>query len=291
LSSEGGRDALRYRTLTAALRPHYTSAMDFETIRYEHADGVATITLNRPDRLNAWTPTMGREMTQAFRDADRDRTVRAVILTGAGRAFCAGADMDFFATQIRGGGGTGAEGGDGPGRVEEFPALMQHLSKPTIAAINGYALGVGCTMTLLCDIRLASADAKLGFLFPRMGVMAELGSTFLLPRLVGVGRACELMFTGKQYAASELERIGLVNHVVSGAELLDAAATLAREIAQCAPLSVTLTRRALYQGLTATFDAQVRHEAYALEFLYRTRDHAEAVAAFKEKRQPKFEAR
>ena len=263
--------------------------MDFESIRVERADGVATITLHRPDRLNAWTPVMGREMTEAFRAADRDPDVRAVILTGAGRAFCAGADMDFFAGQIRSGGGTGGAGGDGPGRVEEFPALMQHMSKPTIAAINGYALGVGCTMTLLCDVRIAATDAKMGFLFSRMGVMAELGSTFLLPRLVGIGRACELMFTGKQYPAADLERIGLLNHVVAGDELLGRATALAREMAQCAPLSLALTRRALYQGLSATFEAQVRHEAYALEYLYRSHDHAEAVAAFKEKRAPRFD--
>jgi len=265
--------------------------MDFETIRFEQATGVATITLHRPERLNAWTPVMGRELLLAFRAADRDPEIRAVVLTGAGRAFCSGADMEFFAGQIRGGGGTGAGGGDGPGRVEEFPALMQQLSKPTIAAINGYALGVGCTMTLLCDVRLAAAEAKMGFLFPRMGVMAELGSTFLLPRLVGLGRACELMFTGKQYPASELERIGLVNRVVPGGELLAAATALAREMAECAPLSLALTRHALYQGLSATFDAQVRHEAYTLEYLYRSRDHAEAVAAFKEKRPPRFEGR
>jgi enoyl-CoA hydratase/carnithine racemase len=275
--------------------------MDFESIRLERADGVATITLHRPERLNAWTPVMGRELTQAFRAADRDRDVRAVILTGAGRAFCAGADMDFFAGQIKGGGGTGAGSGEAgvapeaPGppflRVEEFPALMQQLSKPSIAAINGYALGVGCTMTLLCDVRLAAAEAKMGFLFPRMGVMAELGSTFLLPRLIGLGRACELMFTGKQHPAAELERIGLVNHVVPGDQLVARATALAREMAECAPLSLTLTRRALHQGLSATFDAQVRHEAYALEYLYRTRDHAEAVAAFREKRAPRFEGR
>ena len=132
----------------------------------------------------------------------------------------------------------------------------------------------------------------MGFLFPRMGVMAELGSTFLLPRLVGIGRACELMFTGKQYPAAELERIGLVNHVVPGGELLAAGRPRWRaRWRECAPLSLTLTRRALYQGLSATFDAQVRHEGYALEYLYRSRDHAEAVAAFKEKRQPKFEGR
>src|SRR5262249_54703286 len=131
------------RPLTANRPTLYMTAMDFETIRLERAEGVATITLHRPERLNAWTPVMGRELLDAFRAADRDRDVRAVILTGAGRAFCAGADMEFFAGQIRAGGGTGAAGGDGPGRVEEFPALMQQMSKPTIAAINGYALGVG----------------------------------------------------------------------------------------------------------------------------------------------------
>jgi enoyl-CoA hydratase/carnithine racemase len=265
--------------------------MAFTTIRYEVADGLATITLDRPDKLNAWTPVMGAELLQAFRDADRDRAVRAVIFTGAGRAFCAGADMDFFAGQIRDGGGTTAGSGGGPGRVEEFPTLMQRMSKPTIAAINGFALGIGCTMTLLCDVRLAAAEAKMGFLFPRMGVMAELGSTFLLPRLVGLGRACELMFTGKMYPSDELARVGLVNHVVPGAELLARAGELAHEMMQCAPLSVALTRQGLYQGLTATFDASVRSEAYALEYLYRSRDHAEAVAAFKEKRPPRFEGR
>jgi len=146
-------------------------------------------------------------------------------------------------------------------------------------------------MTLLCDIRLAAEEAKLGFLFARMGVMAELGSTFLLPRLVGLGRACELMFTGKQYPAAECERMGLVNRVVPGAALASAARELAREIAQCAPLSILLTRQALYQGLSETCEAQVRHEGYTLDYLYRTRDHAEAVRAFKEKRLPVFEGR
>jgi enoyl-CoA hydratase/carnithine racemase len=265
--------------------------MAHETILVDKRDGIATITLNRPDRLNAWTPVMGAELLDAFRDADRDRAVRVVLFTGAGRAFCSGADMDFFAGQIKSGGGTTAGAGAGPSRVEEWPMLMQRMSKPTIAAINGYALGVGCTMTLLCDIRLAAAEAKLGFLFPRMGVMAELGSTFLLPRLIGVGRTCELMFTGKMYSAAEFERAGVVNRVVPGDQLIATATELAREIIQCAPLSLMLTRQAIYQGLTGTFEAQVRSEAFALEYLYRTRDHAEAVAAFKEKRTPAFEGR
>ena len=264
--------------------------MAYETIILEKRDGMGIITLNRPQRLNAWTPVLGAEMADAFRDVDRDPSVRVAVLTGAGRGFCAGADMDFFAEQVAAGGGTQSGGGTpGPARVEEFPMLMRRLSKPSIAAVNGYALGVGCTMTLLCDIRIAAEEAKFGFLFPRMGVMAELGSTFLLPRLVGLGRACEFMFTGKHYTAAECERAGLVNRVVPGAQLLDAVGELAREITQCAPLSLLLTRQALYQGLHETFEAQVRYEAFTLDYLYRTHDHAEAVRAFKEKRAPKFD--
>lgn len=266
--------------------------MAYETITLEKQDGIGTVTLNRPQRLNAWTPTMGAELADAFRDVDSDPAVRVAVLTGAGRAFCAGADMEFFAAQVAAGGGTQTSGATaGPSRVEEFPRLMRGLSKPVIAAINGYALGVGCTMSLLCDIRIAAAEAKLGFLFPRMGVMAELGSTFLLPRLVGLGRACEFMFTGKQYSADECERAGLVNHVVASADLLPTARALADEIRHCAPLSIQLTRQALYQGLQEGFDAQVRYEGFTLDYLYRTRDHAEAVRAFKEKRPPVFQGR
>ena len=268
--------------------------MPYQQIEYTAADGIATITLNRPEKLNAWTPIMGAELGDAFRAADRDPGVRALIFTGAGeRAFCAGADMGFFAEHIAPGGGTGTSGGGGggPSRVEDFPQLMRKLSKPTIAALNGYALGIGATMPLLCDMRLACPEAQIGFLFSRMGVMAELGSTYLLPRIVGAARACELMLTGKRFAAAECERMGLVNHVVPRAELLDAARALAREISQCAPLSVMLTRQAIYQGLENTFEAQVRYEGYTLDHLYRTADHAEAVAAFREKRVPRFQGK
>ncbi|MFQ5668059.1 MAG: enoyl-CoA hydratase/isomerase family protein [Candidatus Binatia bacterium] len=271
--------------------------MAYEAIALDKQEGIGTVTLNRPQRLNAWTPAMGAEMADAFRDIDRDPAVRVAVLTGAGRAFCAGADLDFFAAQVAAGGGTRAgEAGTsptapGPARVEEFPMLMRSLSKPIIAAINGYALGVGCTMTLLCDIRVAAEEAKLGFLFPRMGVMAELGSTFLLPRLIGLGRACEFMFTGKQYPAVDCERAGLVNRVVPGSELRETVQALAREIMQCAPLALRLTRQALYQGLYETFEAQVRYEGFTLDYLYRTRDHAEAIRAFRQKRAPVFEGR
>ncbi len=267
--------------------------MTFEHITLEIEDGIATVTLNRPEKLNAWTPIMGSELLDAFRRIDRDRDVRVAVLTGAGeRAFCAGADMDFFASQIAAGGGTGTkDSGGGPARVTDYPMLMARLSKPVIAALNGYALGIGATMPLLCDVRIAAQEAKIGFLFSRMGVMAELGSTFILPRLVGIARACELMLTGKMFTAEECERMGLVNHVVPRAQLTARIRELAHEMKQCAPLSLMLTRQAIYQGLESGFEAQLRFEGYTLDYLYRTHDHAEAVKAFREKRPPRFVGR
>ena len=259
--------------------------MPFETLTLEIADEIATVTLNRPQKLNAWTPVMGAELIEAFTAIDSDRDVRVAVLTGSGdKAFCAGADMDFFAGQIARGEG----GGSRVARVEDFPLLMRRISKPTIAAINGYALGVGATIPLLCDLRVAAAEAQIGFLFSRMGVMAELGSTYLVPRIVGVARACELMLTGKMFPAAECERMGLVNHVVPRAELGARVRELCDEIKKCAPLSILLTRQAIYQGLEGGFEGQLRFEAYALDHLYRTVDHAEAVRAFREKRPPKF---
>jgi enoyl-CoA hydratase/carnithine racemase len=268
--------------------------VSYQQIAYDVSDGIATVTLNRPEKLNAWTPIMGAELLDAFRTADRDRDVRAVLFTGSGeRAFCAGADMGFFAEQIAAGGGTGSSAGSGggPSRVEDFPQLMRKLSKPTIALLNGYALGIGATMPLLCDLRLACPEAQIGFLFSRMGVMAELGSTYLLPRIVGTARACELMLTGRRFTAAECAQMGLLNQVVPRAELLEAGRALAREISQCAPLSIMMTRQAIYQGLENSFESQVRFEGYVLDHLYRTADHAEAVAAFRAKRPPRFQGR
>lgn len=258
--------------------------MAYQTLTFEVADEIATITLNRPEKLNAWTPAMGADLADAFATADADSQVRVVVLTGAGdKAFCAGADMDFFAGQIAKGGG-----GARMSHAEDFPKLMRRMSKPTIAAINGYALGVGATIPLLCDMRIAATEAKIGFVFGRMGVMAELGSTYLLPRIVGVARACELMLTGKMFTSAECAEAGLVNRVVPRAELAARVREIADEVKKCAPLSILLTRQGIYQGLDSSFEAQLAFEAYGLDHLYRTSDHAEAVQAFREKHPPNF---
>jgi enoyl-CoA hydratase/carnithine racemase len=261
--------------------------MSFETLFYEVADEVATVTLNRPSKLNAYTPQMGNELVDAFSKADADQVVRVIILTGAGRAFCAGADISSFADDI----GARAAGGTAQhnmSRIGEFPPLMQNLSKPAVAAINGFALGIGCTITLLCDIRLAAEGATMGLIFPRVGLMMELGSTFLLPRLIGVSNAAEMMLTGRKFTAQECQRMGLLSYVVPGEELMTKAREIAEEMLQCSPTSLALTRRALYSGMRGTVEDAWELEKEGMESCYHSPEHKEYVTAFMEKRKPDF---
>jgi enoyl-CoA hydratase/carnithine racemase len=262
--------------------------MAYETLLYEVADEIATITLNRPAKMNAYTAEMGHEMAQAMLQADSDRNARVIIMTGAGeRAFCAGADMSMFATNIK--------AREDQHEVEErrgggvsLPYIMRNLSKPTIAAINGYALGVGCTMTLLFDVRIASDNAKMGVIFPRVGLMSELGSSYLMPRLIGLSRTAEMMLTGRQYGAQDCLAMGLVSEVVPQAELKAKSRDLAGEMLQCSPYSLALTRKALYQGLEGTLESAMQFEGFALEKCYVSPEHKEYVTAFLEKRKPDF---
>ena len=262
--------------------------MAYETILYDVADEIATVTLNRPAKMNAYTATMGAEIAAAILRADADDSVRVVIMTGAGdRAFCAGADMSMFAADIK---TREAKPASTERRhaVVSLPQVMRNLSKPTIAAINGYALGVGCTIPILFDVRIASDNAKMGVIFPRVGLMSELGSSYLMPRLIGLSRTAEMMLTGRQYSAAECLAMGLVSRVVPLADLPATARELAGEMLQCSPTSLAFTRRALYQGLDGTLETAMAFEGFALEKCYVSPEHKEYVAAFLEKRKPNF---
>lgn len=263
--------------------------MQFSTLLYNVADGVATVTLNRPDKLNAWNAAMGREMVAAFREADQDSEVRAIILTGAGeRAFCAGADIAGFAEDIKAREEHAARRAprDNSQEMLAFPNLVRTMSKPSIAAINGYALGIGITMVLPCDIRIMAEKAKVGFIFARVGLMAELGSTYFLPRLIGSSRAAEMMLTGRHYTAQECLAMGLVSAVSPNEALMDKAGEIAGTISEGSPLSIEMLRRAIFHGLDGTLEHAMEFENFALERCARSAEHKEYVSAFSEKRKP-----
>jgi enoyl-CoA hydratase/carnithine racemase len=263
--------------------------MEFEQIRYEVADSVLTITLDRPDRLNAFTPTMQRELLEAFDHADADDDVRAVIVTGAGRGFCAGADLQAggstFDYRARGVEDDVPRDGGGQLTLRIFES-----KKPVIAAINGPAVGVGATMTLPMDVRFAADGAKIGFVFTRRGIVPEACSSWFLPRIVGISQAMEWAATGRVFDAEEALEGGLVRSVHPPGELLDAANSLAREIADnAAPVSVALTRRLMWAMLGADHPmAAHRADSRAMLARGQSADVREGVESFLEKRAPSF---
>ena len=263
--------------------------MEFEQITTELTDHVLTITLNRPDRLNAWTQTMFGELLEAFDRADADDEVRVVIVTGAGRAFCAGADLE------RGGETFTKREHQDPDAIPRdsggrLTLRIFEATKPVIAAINGPAVGIGATMTLPMDVRLAADDARIGFVFVRRGIVPEACSSWFLPRVVGISRAMEWVATGRVFSAREALEGGLVRSLHPKDELLDAARELAREIAEnAAPVSVALARRMLWRLLGAEHP-MLAHRADSRGMLHRGRsaDAAEGIAAFLEKRPASF---
>jgi len=263
--------------------------MSYEQITADVQDGVLTITLNRPDRLNAWTPTMGQELMAAFDAADADDAVRAIIVTGAGRGFCAGADLhaggSTFDWRERQSGD--AIPRDGGGR---FTLRVFDCTKPVIAAINGPAVGVGATMTLPMDIRLAADDARIGFVFARRGIVPEACSSWFLPRAVGISQAMEWVSTGRVFSAQEALAGRLVRSLHPKDELLDAARALATEVAEnTAPVSVALARRMMWRMLGAEHP-MLAHRADSRGMFSRgqSADAAEGVTSFLEKRPARF---
>jgi 2-(1,2-epoxy-1,2-dihydrophenyl)acetyl-CoA isomerase len=254
-----------------------------ETVRVEVADGVATITLARPEALNALDRPMKAALLAVLRRIERDSAVRAVILTGEGRAFCSGQDLrEPF-------------GGEHPTLEEEVrdrynPLILalHRLSKPVIAAINGVAAGAGCSLALACDLRIAAEGASFVLAFTRVGLVPDSGASWFLPRLVGSGRAAELALIGDPVRAADAERLGLVNRVVAGDALMDEARSLAARLASGAPRALALTKRALAYAETATLEEALDHEAYLQGIAGATADFAEGATAFREKRPPRF---
>ena len=274
--------------------------MEYKDIQVAVEDAIATVTLNRPQKLNAYTNLMGDELTHAYESLGKRNDVRVIIMTGAGRGFCAGADIgSVFQKSIderdqgrdQGGEAEAARGGAVAHPRSGLQYAIHNCPKPTIAAINGAAVGIGLTLTLIQDIRIMAQEASLGAIFAKMGLMPELGSTFMLPRLIGLSKALELTYTARMVKAQEAVEIGLVNQAVPGEGLMATAQEMASQIASLPPLALAVSKRALQQGAENDFDAAVQTETFGLEYLFKTQDHKEAVTAFLEKRDPQFQGK
>jgi enoyl-CoA hydratase len=265
-------------------------------LRVEREGGVASVTLNDPERLNAMTEAMGQALAAAVEALAEDDSVRVVVLTGAGRAFSAGGDLDLLERMARD--GNASPGGATRGRHEAFMGRfyrlflrVRALPQPTLAAINGPAIGAGCCVALGCDLRIAAREARLGLNFTRLGIHPGMAATWTLPRIVGAAHAAELLLTGRILDGAEAERIGLVNRAVPREALRDEALALARSIAENGPVAVRATKRSLAHAEAATLDEQLDREAREQALCYESRDLREGLSAARERRTPSFEGR
>lgn len=269
--------------------------MEFAEIIYEKKDRVATVTMNRPEKMNAWTPKMGAEMRTAMLDAERDPSIGAIIVTGAGRAYCAGADMGNLSTIAAG--NASARGAEAP---DEWLAAQRAdyrtsyswplaLNTPVIGAINGACVGLGFTTCLYQDIRIASENARMGLIFTQRGLAIEHGSSWMLPRIIGLVHATELAITGRLVDANEALELGLVNRVVPADKLMATVREIASGIAtKCSPLGVSQAKKMIYQHLFTDLATAVRDDDASMEMMTHSEDFKEGVKAFVEKRAPKF---
>ena len=259
------------RATNGAHRVRPKEDMAYQDILLDKDGALATITLNRPEKLNAYTTEMGDEVTAAFRSLQRDDAVRVILLTGAGRAFCAGVDLEHLKAHER-----NENASRGPKLGEEdflrrLPLEIRDAPKPVIAALNGHAIGVGMTMAMPCDVRIASEDAQLGFVFAKLGILPGLGSTHLLPHLVGMARAQELVLTGRKIRGTEAAAIGLVNRAVPEADVLPTARAVAEEMAEIDPAVLAHAKRALHYGAAHTMAQAMRNERAQSDALRRER--------------------
>ncbi len=260
--------------------------MEYEGLLLEKDDGIATITLNVPEKLNALTVEIRRNLPLAVDEIAKDDEVRVVIVTGAGRGFCSGADVTAMRTRIE----TGAAETSRYALLQvagwPFADVFPRLYKPVIAAINGPCVGAGFSLALSCDIRIASETARFGVAQVARALVPDVGMTHFLPKIIGISKAMELMFTGRLIGAVEAERLGIVSRVVPPDELMKVAQELAAEIIRQAPIPVELTKKMVWRGLMDGLTRQLDLETHAQEICRRTEDHRESVRAFLEKRPP-----
>jgi 2-(1,2-epoxy-1,2-dihydrophenyl)acetyl-CoA isomerase len=264
--------------------------MPYSCLLYELNDAIATLTLNRPERLNALDTALRQELYEAIVQAGEDEAVRVIVITGAGRGFCAGGDMKNANAVQEGRAERPLLDRVAPIR-DKVVLAMRDASKPIVAAVNGAAAGAGMNLALACDMRIASTAAKFGQTFVRRGLHVDWGGTYLLPRLVGMAKACELIFTGDIISAEEAHTLGLVNKLVSPDELLPETYALARKIADGPPIAIRLAKRALYHNQEVDLRAALEFETYAQNLCYETEDSREGIKAFVEKRPPRFQGR
>ena len=263
----------------------------FENMILEKEEGVAILTLSRPDKLNAMTTKMWRDLPRIINNVREDDEIKVLILTGVGRAFCVGSDVgDRLANRIEGK-KIETTRKDLLEPVGYWAYLIRSLDKITIAAINGMAVGAGLSLALLCDIRIASEKARFGAVWVKMGLIADLGATYTLPRTVGTSKALELMTSGEIIDAREAERIGLVTKVSSHNELMKVAKDLATKLAKGPSIAIELMKRGVYKGMHNDMLTQLDFESYAQNLCRQTEDHMDAVRAFLEKREPRFRGR
>ena len=258
----------------------------YEHILIDQSDGIVKVTLNRPEKLNAFIGHMRRDLAEALEHAGSDRTVRVVVITGAGRAFCAGGDVGFMAELMH------------RGDSEEFARILgagrrvitaiRAMTKPVVAAVNGPASGAGCNLALACDLRIASTNASFSQSFLKVGLHPDWGGTYFLPRLVAPNKACEMFFLGDSIDAAEAMRIGILNQVVSPEELEAATQELAERLRAAPPLALAAAKQAVYSSERAELDEMLRYEADAQLRCFASDDGHEGIRAFLEKRDPKF---
>lgn len=264
--------------------------MQFKQVIYTVTENVATITLNRPERLNALSPQLRLDLKNALEVADTSNEVRAIIITGAGRGFCSGGDVKAMNEANES--GTAAPLNDKIAPVRDQVVLaMRNADKPVIAAVNGPAAGAGMNIALACDIRVASDTARFGQTFSRRGLHPDWGGTYFLPRIVGMAKACELIWSGKMIDAEEALHLGIVSEVTEPGVLLETAQALALSFAAGPPIAIRLAKRAMYRAMDSSLREALEFETYAQNICRDTEDAKEGIRAFVEKRDPDFTGR